>query len=447
MHYDKKFIPYARKFIPSFSHIIYCVCLFVCMESCSDRPTQKYPGMDTQSGKLQKESKPTRGHKRIREGSTMSETRTELPRKRIKITKTVRVALVPPNQQAIVLLHGLHRLSYDFVKMEHKLKEKFPKATIVALKSVNKNLNEKNALSPTMVLPIQAQAILAYEEIKKALVRNKQVVLVGHSQGGLRGFSVVKNHAHALEKDQSIVVKKLITIGTPWKGAPVMNHLNDPHGAIQELNKVKQTLNKIEGTYSKHITRYILKTSIAENFPFLFKHLGKNVIDKKTPGAAELRPDSDFIKNFVASGLEQVAIPIRAIAGVLVDFSHLFSSFPSTIKKQALQKLNRAYATLIGGNPTCEHDMLLPVQTQHAEGLRKRDFQEIKIYGTCHGNKVGLSVQQGLAELNNDKVIQAVTALIEESFYEEKQIEEEVVEAETAHLKEARFVPYETKIM
>jgi hypothetical protein len=50
----------------------------------------------------------------------------------------------------------------------------------------------------------------------------------------------------------------------------------------------------------------------------------------------------------------------------------------------------------------------------------------VKIYGACHGNKVGLSVKQGLSELNNDKVIQAVIALVEESFYEEKQIEEGV---------------------
>ncbi|HLP35129.1 MAG TPA: hypothetical protein VK133_04035 [Amoebophilaceae bacterium] len=427
LRYDKKCTLYAQKCIPSFIHMIYYACLFlcicVCTVNCNHIPTQKYPETDTQSDSLEKEKQVTIG-RRKRTIGVMPEPKLLLPKKRIK---TVKVALVPPEEQAIVLLHGLHRLSYDFLKMEQRLKEKFPKAAIVALKSLNKESSgKKNSFSPTMVLPIQEQATLAYEEIKSVLVRNKQVVVVGHSQGGLRGFAVVRNHGHPLAKDQSIVIRKLITIGTPWKGAPVMNHLSNPHGAIQELNKVKKTLNKIEDMYSKHLTRYILKTSIAENFPFLFKHLGRNVIDRKTPGVAELRLDSDFIKNFVATGLEQVTIPIRAIAGVLVDFSHLFSPFPSTLKKQELQKLNKAYATLIGGNPTCEHDMLLPVETQHAEGLRKRDFKTVKIYGACHGNKVGLSVKQGLSELNNDKVIQAVIALVEESFYEEKQIEEGV---------------------
>jgi pimeloyl-ACP methyl ester carboxylesterase len=387
---------------------------------------------------LAKESEDQRGYKRKRNTKDAQREHAKniqvqndiepLPKKAKQI-KTIKVAIVQPSEQAIVLLHGLNRLSYDFDKMKQRLQQRFPGATIIALQSVSKDSRQNGPLyfAPSMALPIREQAKLAYEEIKSVVGHGKHLVIVGHSQGGLRGFTLIKQHCNHLKNEVGITVKKLITIGTPWQGAPIMDHLNDPNGAIKKLGKMKTTLNKIREGFSKDVTKHVLKTSLAENFPFLFKHLGNDLMNKKTPGAADLKPGSDFMRNYVAKGLVQVKIPIRAIAGVLMDFSQLFHPFPSHINQNEFKKLNCAYSELIGGDPNCEHDMLLPVRTQHAEGLSKHDFKCIKVYGTCHGNKVGLSVKKGLSELNNEQVIQKVIALIEETFYEEKQIEEEVI--------------------
>ncbi|WP_339044521.1 alpha/beta hydrolase [Cardinium endosymbiont of Tipula unca] len=351
--------------------------------------------------------------------------------KQKKRLKTVKVAKVEEGKQAIVLLHGLNRLSHDFDVMKAALKKKFPHiTTIVALKCVDKDSSKKSAwyISPSMEYPIKEQARLAYEEMKEVLGSGKHVVMVGHSQGGLRGFTLIKEHADALKKEIGLTIEQLITIGTPWKGAPIMDHLKDPKSALKKLDGCKSTFNAIHKEYSRNVTKHLLKTELAEIFPFFFKHLGQNFIDKKTPGAANLKPGSHFIRYYVAPGIKETSVPIKAIAGVLVDFSKLFNAFPSYIGKEELKKMNCTYAELIGGDPECEHDMLLPVSTQHAEGLEKKDFECIKIYDTCHGNKVGISVKKGISEINNQQVIQKVVEIIEDVFYKEDQVEEVVVQ-------------------
>lgn len=340
-----------------------------------------------------------------------------------KKLKTVKVAKVEERKQAIVLLHGLNRISYDFDIMKAALQKAFPYATIVALKCVDK-APKKWGLSLSMKLSIKEQAELSYQEIKAVLGRNRHVVILGHSQGGLRGFTIIKEYADKLKEELGITIEQLITIGTPWTGATVMDHLNDPNVVNQQLDDCKDTLEKIDEKYRKGIVRYVLKTSLAENFPFLVKYLGQRIVDT-TQGAADLKRDSDFIQNYVQKGLKEINVPIKAIAGVLVDFSKLFDYFPSSISKQELEKLNRTYAKLIGGDPMCEHDMLLTVATQHAEGIDKKDFKCIKINDVCHGNKVGISVKKGIAELDNNKVIQTVTEITENVFYKKEQVEVE----------------------
>lgn len=354
--------------------------------------------------------------------------------KQKKRLKTVKVAKVKEDKQAIVLLHGLNRLSYDFYSMKAVLKKKFPHATIVALKCVDKDSSKKSGwyISPSMGCSIQEQAELAYREMKEVLGHGKHVVIVGHSQGGLRGFTIIKEHADALKKEIDLTIEQLITIGTPWKGAPIMDHLKDPKSALKKLDKCKSTFNAIHKEYSRNVTKHVLKTELAEIFPFFFKHLGQSFIDKKTPGAADLKPGSHFIRYYVAPGIKEINVPIKAIAGVLVDFSKLFDAFPSSIGEEELKKLNRTYAELIGGDPACEHDMLLTVATQHAEGLEKKDFECIKIQDTCHGNKVGISVKKGISEINNKRVMQEIMEIVEDVFYKEEQVEEEVIVQEVA---------------
>ena len=352
------------------------------------------------------------------------ETINELPLEKRKI----QVPLVKPDEQAIVLLHGLNRISFDFQIMKKRLAEAFPKATIIALESVNKDITKKGSLylSPTVTLSIEEQADKAYQEIKEKLGKNKKMVIIGHSQGGLRGFALAKNHAKKLSNEAKIDIKKLITIGTPWKGAPVIQHICNQAEMEKTLTAFKPTLKKIDERFPGHIQHHILKLPktiemINRTFPFLYRNFAKNLIDGKILGSADLKPDSDFIRNYVGKNLKNFTIPISAIAGVLTDFSQIFDHFTSDdITQSELEKLNHIYARLIGGSADCEHDMLLPVDTQQAIGVEKNNFECIKIMGTCHGNKVGMPVKKGVPELHHETVIKTVIALITDTFYTEE---------------------------
>lgn len=341
-----------------------------------------------------------------------------------EIEQLKRVAKVEEHRQAIVLLHGLHRLSYDFNAMQAVLKEKFPHATITALTSVDKDPSKKGSayISPSMELSIEEQAKLAYKEIKTKIDRGKHIVIVGHSQGGLRGFTVVKEYGNQLKSQDGIIITQLITIGTPWRGAPVMDHIKNIKEFKQKFKEIETTLDKVAQDYSEAVIKYFFKfmPKLAKAWPSLYERAVPYLMRKKCPGAVDLHPKSDFIRHYVATGLRAVDLPITAIAGVLIDFSKLFEPFPSSIDPQALDTLNATYANLIGGDPKCEHDMLLPVGTQQAEGLAKQNFTCVKVYGACHGNKVGIKVKDGLAELNNKEVIQKVVGSIEAAFYEAK---------------------------
>ncbi|MGI2298688.1 esterase/lipase family protein [Candidatus Cardinium hertigii] len=341
-----------------------------------------------------------------------------------KIKQFKRLPKVEEHKQAIVLLHGLHRLSYDFAKMQAVLKEKFPHATILASASLNKDSNKKGVLdsfdSPTTSLCIKVQAEAVYEEIKKMLP-GTHIVIVGHSQGGLRGFALVKEYRSRL-KQEGININHLITIGTPWKGAPVMHHIKNINHFQQEFKKIEPTLDRVEKNYGKDVIKYFFKfmPGLAQKWPSLYSATVTYFIKKICPGAAALQPDSGFIRDYVALGLQEIDIPITAIAGILNDFSKLFDSFPSIDSKE-LHTLNATYARLISGNENFEHDMLLPVDTQHAKGWTKSNFKRITVYGACHGNKVGIPVKQGISELNNNEVIQKVVESIEATFYEHKE--------------------------
>ena len=343
-----------------------------------------------------------------------------------------RVARVPEDKQVIVLLHGLARISSDFDAMIAVLKERFPHATIVPLKSVDKDPNNKEkSSSPTSKLSIKEQARLAYEEIKAKISRGKYVAMLTHSQGGCRGFVVCTEYKNDLKSINDIVIAKLITIGTPWKGAPVFEHMKDICGFNEKFDKIAAYLDAIQQNYSKAVRAYFFKKApgFAKNLPKVYEMLAPLLMKiKHVDGVADLDPKSDFMRNYVPSRLRQFDLPITAIAGVLTDFSKLFEAFPASITPQALKELNQTYAELIGGSPECEHDMLLPVSTQHAEGLVTKDFKRIKVYGACHGNKVGLSVKRGLSELNNPAVIEEVVKSIEETFYEYKEEKDTAIE-------------------
>jgi len=342
-------------------------------------------------------------------------------------------------EQAIVLFHGMNKSSREFRIMEEKLAYAFPKAKIIALESVNKQAHKNRFLNPapTLTLSIHEQADLAYKEIKKKVAKGTELVLIGHSQGGLRAFTMVAQYFKKLQDEEQMVIKQLITIATPWKGAPAIKHIySRQHRDKAKLNTVVAMLSKIEEGLDKQasyrfvpipqMVKYLVKY-FHHNFPWLYNYLVRNWIERKMPGVVDLTPESPFITHYVAKKLPTFPIPIKAIASVSVDFSQLLHPFLIHFTKNELFLLNSTYAELIGGSADCEHDMVLPIDTQHAIGMEKNDFVCIKVAGACHGNKLGIPNKKGISiirvpihlpQLNHEKIIKQVIALIDSSFYD-----------------------------
>ena len=340
------------------------------------------------------------------------------------------VAKNQPNQQlirvakfgdeanhAIVLLHGLNRSSYDFKVMMEALRHKFKKTQIIALTSRDKiaSKHKNTTLSPSMRLPIKEQARQTYEEILQKIKKGTHVLLVGHSQGGLCAFTVLNEYGMQL-KNAGIIVEGLATIGTPWKGVPVMKYLGHPEDLNESFAPLKATLRKINPIVDQKMKKHLVKAPFNETFPFLVKLSMASL----ALGASDLYMDSNFIKSYIAKELQTTTVPIMAIAGNQRDFSKIWANFPKKLKGgKELENLNNAYAKLIGGDSACKHDMLLPVSSQHAEEVKVNEglFKRKIVDGACHGKKVGITVKKDKPELHHPQVIQEIVEFCEEVFY------------------------------
>ena len=81
---------------------------------------------------------------------------------------------------------------------------------------------------------IAMQAKMVYQVLKNELDIDKEdeMVIIGQSQGGLRGYSLLKQYGPQLNSstnqwevgEHGLNIKGLLTIGTPWKGAPIVDN-------------------------------------------------------------------------------------------------------------------------------------------------------------------------------------------------------------------------------
>jgi pimeloyl-ACP methyl ester carboxylesterase len=83
-------------------------------------------------------------------------------------------------------------------------------------------------------------------EIKELTGRN-EVILIGHSMGGLIAGCYAEEYA---EKD-NITVKQIITIGSPWKGSPAIDFLEKFRILPKKLTQMKVESAFLKGLASK----------------------------------------------------------------------------------------------------------------------------------------------------------------------------------------------------
>ncbi|MEF2228854.1 MAG: alpha/beta hydrolase [Candidatus Cardinium sp.] len=254
-------------------------------------------------------------------------------------------------QPLIVLLHGLGSDASCFDILKGNLEKAYPTAKIVALKSVEGD--------KTFLHSIKDQADLSFEELKTLLTCpehgvNSPILLMGHSQGGLRACAIAA-------RNEGLDIKGIVTIASPWEGGPSVMH--DP------------TLKPILDGFSQALFIFSPDHSI----PNLLKALTDS---KNQPGVKDLIPGSQFLTE-ISKNLHKPGIPIRAIGGTsstnmeIPDLGLDLNLNPDTILTNLIVDSN---------DPEQRHDMVVPLSSQLASNISKdnKNFKCVVIQDAPH---------------------------------------------------------------
>ena len=271
---------------------------------------------------------------------------------------------MPTKKKAVTLLHGLWSQASCFQEARQKLAANLPKDVEII------SLTEHETSSQSIA---QQAARLREALIVRSMDRaNYELILLGHSQGGLRGYQFYQKFGKQFD------IKGLVTMGTPWEGAP-----------MAEITK------KTTNAYLNNaVVHYCLKGG--EYFWPHASQLTPQVIDMAfdkylpthEPGVQDLVPNSTFLRN-VATSLKDNQLPILAIAGsngnvkeVLVDNA----TYMRYIRRVPAGILNAAYAYIIAKKMWEKHDMAVPLASQLAQNTRKStSFESHTVLDSIHG--------------------------------------------------------------
>ncbi|MEM9416946.1 MAG: thioesterase domain-containing protein [Bacteroidota bacterium] len=226
-------------------------------------------------------------------------------------------------ERIIVLCHGLGRNPEDFEAIQAKLQEAFPEACVIKpheKETAKKSIEEqKKAIVEDLI-----------KRTHKDIEKKDPIMLIGHSQGGLRAYWT------ALQLTaKGYTVAGVITIGTPWKGASVIN--------------TKSTLIKKAKDF-KLPKRFV-------------SWLGR--IGGQGQGLEDMRPESPFL-NQLHQKLKKNKIAVMALGGNARSLSRI----PGATK---------FLGWFIGGTP---HDLAVPLNSQLAQGIETKCFERHVIEAT-----------------------------------------------------------------
>ncbi|CCM10554.1 exported protein of unknown function [Cardinium endosymbiont cEper1 of Encarsia pergandiella] len=286
----------------------------------------------------------------------------------------------------ILLFHGLGNRAASFNTMKKKLEQAFPTASVVALASTEG--------TKSISASIEEQTVINFEELSAKVkdLDQKSMILIGHSQGGLRAYSFLKKYGH-------LNIKGLVALATPWEGIPgarvdsemLSHHLTVP--VLNDLRKLSVDLGYAETDLEKKL---ILNVQV-------------NQAVCLCPGAKDLIEGSAFLSE-VKQSLPNVPVPILAIGGGQTDFSALLTKR----KRHRFKALNDMYTFFVVGKKHLNqyHDMQIPLYSQHALNMlpkSKYNFKRILIKDAFHSTHVlDLPVPKYKAMLEHPSVLHAV---------------------------------------
>ena len=307
--------------------------------------------------------------------------------------KQGRSAAASDAKKIIFILNGLWQNSETFNNTIQNLLAAFEaEGLVVEVKS----LIEPTTSSRT----IEQQAEDAFEVIKQYLAGDKyEIILVGHSQGGLRGARILTLNK---QEDNPLDIRGLITLGTPWEGAP---------GAAITKSSVESFLNKKPVTYCLTGVNYIRPLGDMFTSGTIGKLFDRH-FPTHEPGIQDMKPNSKFLQS-VAASLASSDIPILAVAGVNREAKSFLHGGDDTyiryVQKVPPIVFNSFYSRVFAGGWNTDHDMVVPLDSQLAKNIAKSNtFETYTVKGAIHDFLPGLLIPPDKIIYNHIEVIQRI---------------------------------------
>lgn len=271
------------------------------------------------------------------------------------------------DNQLIILFHGFGNYAHALYGMQNELKKAFPHAMVIAPTSVEGE--------QSIMLSIQQQAASNFKELtdKVEALSDKAIILIGHSQGGLRAYAFFQQYKDLLN------IKGLVALATPWEGAPgarvdskmLSEHLTP--AVKKDLQTLSVGLNYAPDLLTTHLKEFIQQNQTVRSFP----------------GADDLTVGSRWMQQ-VATTLPYTQLPMLCIGGGQGDFG---SFLLNNKKKYSFKALNNMYRSFVVGKAGLNHihDMWIPLYSQHALNImpkHNKNFSRIFIKDAYHSSSI-----------------------------------------------------------
>lgn len=258
---------------------------------------------------------------------------------------------------------------------------------------------------------ITQQAIDAFEKIKSKLAHeNHEIILLGHSQGGLRGAQILSLNE---QEGNPLTIKGLITLSTPWEGAPAASITKTSIQSFVQRRSVSYMLAGV--TYLYPPTVQLTNGTVYNLFDQYFP--------THEPGVVDLVPNSDFLRELAVT-LTGNSVPILALAANNNDVERFIpedggqgGSYVDYIRKMPSGFFNKLYGRIVVGDWNAEHDLMVPLYSQIAHNTNKNStFQSHIINDAVHDFLPGLSIPLEQVIYNHPETIRMIVGFAKQNF-------------------------------
>ncbi len=309
----------------------------------------------------------------------------------------------PTKQKILIILNGLWQSRQEFDLSVQRLQEAFQAQNLAVTLDILEEIK-------TSEKDIAQQAADAFHLLKeKYSAHGCEIILLGHSQGGLRAAKMLEINQEA---GNPLDIKGLITTGTPWEGAPV---------AAITKQTVKTYLSKLPGRLLLSGVRYFYPASAQFTNDYYLDQMFDG-FPTDQPGVRDMVPGSVFL-SIISASLSNNSLPILAVGGSNGDLrslllrSNLHTQYNISASYINSLPINSAYRYIFAGGFLKDHDMVVPLHSQLATNIRKNNsFTTYKVSDAIHDFLPGLEIPLNQIIYNHPAVIDQIVVFAKKHF-------------------------------